>query len=608
MFCASKTLHERLLNGSLKIGSVRVESKLSECTIGASYTGVHLGLDVPVAIRTLNPKIKKEMSDYPRFVQETRKLGRLRHSSLAGLLDVGEIADHPYVVLESVQGVPLIERIKSRPLSEVQALQILMPVAEGLVELWRKGFIHRSISAHLIHIQPDGGAKLDMTMLSGQYADPVLKGYVTPCLFPYWSPEEISGGQVGPASDMWSFGAVLYHAVTGSKPYPATSTDNGAAETHAVLPADPTTIKTDLHQAMRELLLKLLAPNPADRFNSADEFLAGLQNTDNRISRRAEQIKTSLQTPDFSVPSAVRIFDVGDVIGNVKLTKRLGNGAFGVVYLGRHQTLEIDVAVKLLPPELAMLDPNYVDMFLREARVAARLRHPNVIGIFEAGVQNFQHYLIMEFAPGGSVWERMFLFGGKLPLLEALRVLWDTAQGLSAAENLNIVHRDIKPDNLMYAADGSIKIADLGLAKRFIPENFRGKVSPSVAMDQLSLGGDAGTMSGTPAYMAPEIAMKPDSADSRSDLYSLGITAYHMLTGALPFEGKTSIETILKHVQQEPVPPRLLNPEISEELNSSIMKLLVKTPDDRYQSAQHFIRDLEAMHHASTSSARLVAA
>jgi serine/threonine protein kinase len=587
MFCTPKTLNDRLLDGSVKIGSVRVETKLAECSFGASYTGVHVGLDVPVTIRTLNPKIKSEMADFPRFMQETRKLGRLRHSSLAGLLDVGEILDHPYIVVESVQGVPLIERIKSRPLSEVQALQLLLPVAEGLVELWRKGFVHRSVSPHLIHIQPDGGAKLDMTLLSGQYADPVLKGYMTHCLSPYWSPEEISGAPTGPASDMWSFGAVMYHAVTGQKPV-----------------SDVANIQADLHEAMRELLTKLLAPVAADRFATAEDFLTALKNTDNRISRRAEPIKTQMTpAPDFSHVSPLRSFDVGDIIGNVRLVKRLGNGAFGVVYLGRHLTLEIDVAVKLLPPELAMMDPNYVDMFLREARVAARLRHPNVIGIFEAGIQNHQHYLIMEFAPGGSVWDRMFLFGGKLPVLEVLQVLWDTAQGLSAAELLNIVHRDIKPDNLMYSADGSIKIADLGLAKRFIPEGFRGKVSASVAMDQLSLGGDAGTMSGTPAYMAPEIAMKPDSADTRSDLYSLGITAYQMLTGSLPFEGKTSIETIMKHVQQEPVAPRLLNPNISEALNASIMKLLFKAPEDRYQSAQHFIRDLETMHTSHLAAA-----
>ncbi len=595
----STILGERLLNGTLQIGSIRVESKLSECTIGASYTGIHLGLDVPVTIRTLRPNIKSEMSDYPRFIQEARKLGRLRHSSLAGLLDVGEIFDHPYVVVESVQGVPLFERIKNRPLSEVQALELLIPVAEGLVELWRKGFVHRSLSPYLIQLQTDGGAKLDMTMLSGQYVDPVLKGYLTHCLAPYWSPEEFSGAPVGPAADMWSFGAVLYHAVTGKAPYPAPADKIYAPDAHSLPPPDPVSVKNDIHEVMRELLTKLLEPDINKRFATADDFLSALKNAELRISRRAEPVQTQLMTPhERPQYSPSRVFDVDDVVGNVRLTKRLGNGAFGVVYLGRHLTLEIDVAVKLLPPELAALDPSYVEMFLREARVAARLRHPNVIGIFEAGVQNNQHYLIMEFAPGGSVWDRMTRFGGKLPVMEALQVLWDTAQGLSAAESLSIVHRDIKPDNLMYAADGSVKIADMGLAKRYIPEHFRGKVSESVVADQLTLGQEKGLMSGTPAYMAPEIALKPDTADPRADLYSLGITAYQMLTGILPFEGKTSIETILKHVQEEPIPPRAINPEISDALNSAILKLLVKKPDDRYQSARQFMEDLAALSQA----------
>jgi serine/threonine-protein kinase len=221
-----------------------------------------------------------------------------------------------------------------------------------------------------------------------------------------------------------------------------------------------------------------------------------------------------------------------------------------------------------------------------------------VIGIFEAGVQHSQHYLIMEYAPGGSVWERMHLYGGKLPLMEALQVLWDTAQGLSAAEALSIVHRDIKPDNLMYAADGSVKIADMGLAKRYIPENYRGKISASVVADQLTLGAEKGLLSGTPAYMAPEIALKPDTADPRADLYSLGITAYQMLTGMLPFEGKTSIETILKHVQEAPIPPRVINPDIPLALEEAIMKLLVKKPDERYQSARQLIEDLTLLNQA----------
>lgn len=597
-------LNERLLNGTLQIGSVRVESKLGEYPIGASYSGIHQGLDVPVTVRMLLPRMKSEMADFPRFMQEIKKLGRLRHPSLAGVLDIGEIFEHPYFVVEAVQGVPLSERIKNRPLPEAQALTLMMPIAEGLAELWRKGFVHRSLSPYLIQLQSDGGAKLELTVLSGQYADPVLKSYKTHCLAPYWAPEEFSGGPVGPASDMWSFGAVLYHAVTGQMPYPEPENEIYGADSHSLPAPDPITAKGDIHEPMREFLQKLLDPDPTKRFATADEFLSALKSAEARISRRTELDHTQLITA-FNVPppTLTRVFDVGDIVGNVRLTKRIGNGAFGVVYLARHLTLEIDVAVKFLPPELAAQDPSYVEMFLREARVAARLRHPNVIGIFEAGVQSSQHYLIMEFAPGGSVWERMNLYGGKLPLMEALQVLWDAAQGLSAAESLGIVHRDIKPDNLMYAADGSVKIADLGLAKRFIPENHRGKISASVVADQLTLGLDKGLMSGTPAYMAPEIALKPDTADPRADLYSLGVTAYQMLTGALPFEGKTSIETILKHVQEEPIPPRILNPDIPEELNTAILKLMVKKPDERYQSARQFIETLAAFSQATQVAA-----
>src|SRR5262249_31836357 len=149
--------------------------------------------------------------------------------------------------------------------------------------------------------------------------------------------------------------------------------------------------------------------------------------------------------------------------------------------------------------------------------------------------QDGQYYLTMEYAPGGTVWDRMHLFGGKLPAHEVLQIIRETAQGLSAAEKAGVIHRDIKPDNLMYGSDGSIKLADLGLAKRRMPVGDPEKVRASIIAEQLTMRSDPHMMAGTPVYMAPEMAVNPQDSDTRADLYSLGITAYHLLTGILPF-------------------------------------------------------------------------
>jgi serine/threonine-protein kinase len=284
---------------------------------------------------------------------------------------------------------------------------------------------------------------------------------------------------------------------------------------------------------------------------------------------------------------------IADVIGNCKIVKKLGAGAFGVVYLARHKVLDIDVAIKLLPIEAAHRDPGFVDLFLREARTAARIRHRNVIGIFEAGVQDGQHYIIMELASGGTVAERMFVNGGKLPASEAEQILLQAARGLEAAEKLKIIHRDIKPDNLMFASDGEVKIADLGLAKRLIPAGATGTIRASLAADQLSIKGDNQMLAGTPAYMAPEIAVEPEKADTRADLYSLGVTAYQMLTGKLPFEGKTTVEVIMKHVLDAPTPVHEIDRSIPADLSKIIMKLMEKKPENRYQSATEVVKALE---------------
>jgi len=588
---------------------VIIQSKLMEKELGGAYLGLHTGLDMPVLIRVMRKDVRESLSDFGLFIIEARRMARVRHPNAASIYDMGEFNGHPYVITEYVCGVPLIERLKSRPLHHGQAMQMLLPIGEALCEFWRQDIVHRTISPEFIFLQCEGPAKLDITTLRGSYTDPRVKSALAARLTSYWSPEEHRSDPLTPAADMWSFGATLYHAVTGHKPFErATCAD----VREAILqddPVDPRLHVPDLPAPVRDLLLKLLSRDPLDRFISGEAFLLALRSVDAHCSRPPHQTTEILPPPGKSgakpPASSVRVAaastqivheaQIGDVIGQCQLVQRAGSGAFGVVYLARHTVLDIDVAVKLLPPDTASREPGYIDMFLREARTAARVRHPNVISIFTAGEQDGQYYLVMEYAPGGTVWDRMHLFGGTLPSHEVVQIIRESALGLSAAEKAGVVHRDIKPDNLMYAGDGTIKIADLGLAKRRMPIGDPTNVRASIIADQLTMRSDSQTMAGTPVYMAPEIAVEPQSADTRADIYSLGISAYHMLTGVLPFEGKTPLETIMKHVGEKAQPPKELNADIPDYLNSVIMKMIEKRPEDRYQSAMELADSLSTV-------------
>jgi serine/threonine protein kinase len=565
---------------SQRIGSVKIESRLHECEMGVSYLGRHEGLDLPVVVRFLPREYRADEARYQKTVKELQRLGRVRNPHIAGVLDLGEFEGHPYVVTEYVEGVPLYERIERERLSETQAFALLMPVAEALSELWRHGFVYRNLSPHVIQIQPGGAAKLDLTLMSGAHMDAKFKECLTECLAPYWSPEERRGGDVTFASDMWSFGATLYEALTGVEVAPA-----GSGSTQ--VPADPRTFNPKLHDRTRELLLKLLDVEPENRFLSGEAFVIALKSVQAALSTPLA-VATAIEKPivAHSAVAPSGPLGVGDVVGNARLTKRIGAGAFGVVYQARHLALDTDVAVKILPTEITHRDPSLIEMFQREARTAARIRHKNVIGVYEAGEKDGQHYLTMEFAPGGTVAEKMFLHGGKLPVDEVLRIIDGTAQGLAAAQELNIIHRDIKPENLMYDQNGEVKIADLGLAKRLVPKGSNKTVRMSLAADQITMQFESGTIFGTPGYIAPEMAVEPDSVDTRADLYSLGVTAFQLLTGRMPFEGKSPMEIMMKHVLDTPPSLRSIDASIPEDVNSLVLRLIAKRPEHRYQSAQ----------------------
>lgn len=269
---------------------------------------------------------------------------------------------------------------------------------------------------------------------------------------------------------------------------------------------------------------------------------------------------------------------VGDMVGKYKLTCMLGKGAMGVVFEAEDTLLKRNVALKLLAEKVAE-DPQLRQRFVQEARNAVQLQHPNLVGIYEIDQRGDSYYIAMELMRGISGEDYLKQYG-PYEWSAATRVLAEACRGLAAAHALHIVHRDIKPNNILHGEDGSVKLADFGLAKQ---------LGENLSITQ------AGTQLGTPGYMSPEAA-RGEPLDARSDIYSLGATYYTLLTGKLPYEGKVTIPQMMLAHCYDPVPdPRALRPDLPEGCAGIIQKAMAKHPDERYQTAQELLADLEAL-------------
>lgn len=267
----------------------------------------------------------------------------------------------------------------------------------------------------------------------------------------------------------------------------------------------------------------------------------------------------------------------GTQLGDYLLLQKLGQGGMGAVYRAKNQKLDKVVALKVLSSELGSKKA-FVERFQREARLMAKLDHPNILRCLAIGATGGKHFLAMEYLDGGSVQTHLSRLG-RLSLGDALRIVLATAAALEYAHGKKMVHRDIKPDNILLSARGGIKVADFGLAK---------------AADDLCLTA-TGTCAGTPVFMAPEQARDVKRVDHRADIYSLGIMLYVMLTGKAPFGGQNLVEVTRAKDHGRFPPIRRFNQDVPEKLDLIVGKMLAPKPEHRYSSCAALIRDLERL-------------
>jgi len=278
----------------------------------------------------------------------------------------------------------------------------------------------------------------------------------------------------------------------------------------------------------------------------------------------------------------------GRRLGPYELTRKLGQGGMGAVYEGIHQVLQVPRAVKVLLP--SEVDEGVIDRFTREGQISASLRHPNIVQIFDVADQDDMHYLVMELIDGLSLLQ-LLRATGALPLERAVVLLRQVADALDYAHARGVVHRDIKPSNVIVAPDDKVTLIDFGIAR---------------ALDESRLT-RVGVVVGTFEYMAPEVVTEGGGSPG-ADRYALGIVAYQMLTGRVPFTGESAHSIMYRQVHDPPPPPTRFRPDLPGAAEDALLRQLAKSPDERFPSSQAFVDALgSALHTFPETQATAIA-
>ena len=293
------------------------------------------------------------------------------------------------------------------------------------------------------------------------------------------------------------------------------------------------------------------------------------------------------ETTGVAVPQS------GMVFGKYRLVRELGRGGMASVWLAAHTILGAPVAVKILAPEIAARDPRFMVRFLREARLAGRIHHPHLVAVHDVGRDPATglSYMVMDYLPGGSV-AGLLARNGPLPVANALRIVTQVAGALAQAERYGMVHRDIKPDNILFDENGEAKLSDLGIAKADLDGHAKTLTQTAAVF-------------GTPVYMSPEQVRDTRKVDIRADIYSLGVVFYEMLSAKRPYSGGSAVTVLLAVAEGKAPPPDLaeLRPNLPADTVTLVRRMMARDPEDRPRTAAALLTELRALGTASASQA-----
>lgn len=316
-----------------------------------------------------------------------------------------------------------------------------------------------------------------------------------------------------------------------------------------------------------ELCNSLLHESSAESAEGQARTLADLLIENNFLTQRQlERVRADFEAKKSS-----------QRIPGYKIIRKLGAGAMATVFLAKQISLDRMVAIKVLPKKFSD-NKKFIERFYKEGRAAAQLNHPNIVQAYDVGQAGEHHYFVMEYVDGETVYDRVVAHK-RMDEKEAVSIIKQVAQALKHAHEKGFIHRDIKPKNIMLSSSGLVKLADLGLARAM--------------SDVQAAKAEAGRAYGTPYYISPEQIRGEVKIGPAADIYGLGATFYHMVTGRVPYEGRNPSSVMHKHLKAELVPPDHINPKLSAGCAQVIEMMMAKDPKSRYQNAADLLTDLE---------------
>jgi serine/threonine protein kinase len=486
------------------------------------------------------------------FLRENETLAALNHPAVRHVYAAGEVGPFAYRTTNWVDGEDLAEAMRRGPRPIPSVMSLVRDLLGTLEHAHARGIIIRRIVPTTLLLEISGrGVITDLRYANWCLSHVPSEDEAQRSTFV--APEVRKGEPGEPSTDVYAVAAIVYYALTGTEP---------AAES----PPPPRSLRPAIPQAVERVILRGLRPEPRQRYFTATEMLEDFV-ADAGVFHEPAVAPATIEK-DFERRLRRALGD------DYELLNEIGSGGFGRVYRARDLGLEREVAIKVLHPQLTA-DPGVMERFRREAQLAARLRHPNIVSVYDIQSRAGLQWYVMELVPGANV-AQLVKKEGPFPIQKTERLMFEALSALEHAHGMGLVHRDIKPENMLIEPDGRLRITDFGLALALRGERFAGATSRS----------------GTPQFAAPE-QLLGERVEQRADLYSLGAVAYFTLLGRPPFEGTTP-EAILAKQTVDALPSlREARPDVSREFEEVLRHTVVCDPSQRYQTAAALRQALE---------------
>jgi serine/threonine protein kinase len=522
------------------LGPYRIKSLIGRGPHGIVFEAEDAVQFTPVAIKIISREVAAAGPKWiKRFLDSAKRSIQMSHRVILDVLALGEEGSTAYFVMPILRHGSIQNRLQTEgPFSSPLGTRIALKIMDALVYLHSQGITHGNIKPTNVFVDSNEQVKLaDLSVPLG---------------------ESLQGSRVldqlkrRVEIDLRLWAALYHRLLTGRAP----------------------TSQGDVDASLPEPLARIIR----GIFDRRPEYSDAPLIRQALTKASSELAKTRLQTVRAARPENVVApmpmigeLEPGQILGKCLILEPLGRGKMGSVYKARHTTLNIPVAVKVLHSHQ---DPGDLQRFQNEARLLAQLNHPNLIRVWDFEDDPRYPYLVLEYVEGPTLADEIRVMG-RLPASRAVSIIGQIADGLAAAHRVGIVHRDVKPSNILLTPEGRAKLVDMGLALVVEPEHSMSR----------------GVLAGTLAYMAPEQSLG-QPVDHRADMYSLGATFYHAVTGEMPFTGATPADVLRQHVSGRLTPACEKVPSLPKPVCDVIERMMAKSPADRYQSADELFGDL----------------